>query len=165
MQSGALTADERFIPKTERNILTDPPKSKSNEPYEKPMTKGELAEIAELRETVHNTSAAVHLMTKMMNQSTQGIPVTNGAMGAWSRTFVTIAVVFIGWIFTSLYIAKTTETEIRVSNAILTEQLRETREKLDEYRKETSLKIALADERYRQISIAMESRGVKMPTQ
>lgn len=89
---------------------------------------------------------------------------SNG-LGAWGRTFATMAVVLIGWIFSALYIAKTTETEIRVSNARMEEQLKQTREDFLEYRKNTERELKLADERYRQISIMLESRGVTRPRQ
>lgn len=85
----------------------------------------------------------------------------SGSSGAWSRTFVTIAVVMIGWIFTALYIAKTTETEIRVSNAILTEQLKETREQFIEYKRATERDLRVADEHYRELSIAVQSQHHK----
>lgn len=89
----------------------------------------------------------------------------NGGFGAWGRTFATMAVVLVGWVFTALYIGKTTETEIRVSNARLEEQLKQTREDFLEYRKTTERELKLADERYRQISIMLESRGMRSPRQ
>lgn len=88
-----------------------------------------------------------------------------GGLGAWGRTALGLSVVVIGWIFSVLYIAKSVETEIRVSNAVQAEQLRETREQFSEFRRESNRDMKLADERYRQLSIALESRGIKLPTQ
>lgn len=157
----AVVSNEIFLPK---QSVTTPigPQQNSDVSYEA-MTKGEMAEIAELRETLHQVSASVMLLSKL--QAGEARTVHGNGFSAWGRTFVTIAVVLVGWIFTALYIAKTTETEIRVSNAILTEQLRETRENFNEYRKSTERDLKLADERFRQISIALESRGLKMPVQ
>lgn len=157
--SATPIADERFLPKADRNILTDPSKGIGKQSHNgEPMTKAEQAEMAELKELVHQYV--------MMSRLGQMPATTNGnGLGAWGRTFVTIAVVLVGWIFTALYIAKTTETEIRVSNAILTEQLKETRGQFDEYRRASDLKLALLDERARQISIQLEARGIKPPAQ
>jgi len=141
------------------------PRQNSDEHHGEPMTKQELADIADLRDMVHNISGSVMLLTKLSNQTAAVQPANGNGPGAWGRTFITIAVVFLGWVFTALYIAKTTEGEIRVSNAVLTEQLRETRENFIEYRKVTEMKLALSDERYRQISISLESHGFKMPVQ
>jgi hypothetical protein len=129
----------------------------SYESDDAPMTKAEREELAELREMVHQLAASATLNARSAPQvQVQTQPPSNG-MSAWARTFVTIAVVLIGWIFTALYIAKSTETEIRVSNAILTEQLKQTRLDFDEYRRITDRDMKLADERYRQMSIDVKS--------
>jgi len=162
----AVINDEKIWPhiKPVTGSLTPRQNSDVNHADGEPMTKAEREEIAELREMVHQLAASATLNAHSAPQVQVQTAPMNG-VGAWGRMLITIAVMIVSWVFTALYIAKTTETEIRVSNAILTEQLKQVRLDFDEYRRTTDRDLKLADERYRQMSIAVEARGVRMPQQ
>lgn len=83
--SAVLSNEQAWlIPKT-KDTSANPDKV-SDKSHEEPMTKTELAEIADIREQMHQTSAAVMLLTKL--QQVQAQPSNGGKWTTWIQTGV-----------------------------------------------------------------------------
>lgn len=145
--SARSIADERFIPKPDPKILTDPPQGIGKKDNMPPRRNDDDERLERIERAIER------------------LPGNRNDLGAWGRTLATMLVVLVGWFFSALYIAKDTEKDIALRTAVLTTQLEQTRHDFEKYRETTERDMKLLDERCRQISIALEARGLKIPQQ
>ena len=75
-----------------------------------------------------------------------------------------LMIVGVGWVANGIYVARGTEGELREKLAVLTEKMTQTEARAIEERAEFRRNYLLLDERYRQLSIALEVKGVRLPT-
>jgi len=83
-------------------------------------------------------------------------PPKNG-VGDWIKYGISLAIVIVGWAFSGFVVIKNTETELRVSNAVREERDKGFVNTIEDFKKNVYRDLALADERYRQLSIDMET--------
>ena len=147
--SARSVTDERFIPKPSTKILTDPPQG--------------IGKQDNIMPPRRNNDDDDRL--ERIERALERLPGSKNDLGAWGRTLATMLVVLVGWFFSALYIAKDTEKDIAMRNAVLTTQLEQTRHEFEKYRDATDRDMKLLDERFRQISIQLEARGIIAPAQ
>lgn len=81
----------------------------------------------------------------------------------WGPAILALILVIAGWIFNGLYIAKSTEAEIRVANAVTEEKLKQIESAFSEFKHNAEVDRKVSDERLRQMSIVLEARGIRLP--
>lgn len=133
------------------------------------------------QKTTENELASV--MKEMLSEMREDREVFKEAQAArgnksWSDKYgsaaISVAIVIIGWGLSAAFWGKDTEKQIAVSTAIIQTQLEETRrqfgeekeenrKRLEEERRRNERDYKLMDERLRAQSIALESRGIRIP--
>lgn len=87
----------------------------------------------------------------------------NGNGSQWIQYGISLALVIAGWVYSGVYVAKTTETEIRVANAVINERLETVRKEFDDYKRFAETERKVQGEKLNQVSIALEAKGIRMP--